>query len=181
VCCTLWVPDSAVGHLIGQAGRGLKLAATISKARIVVSGPLTEPGAVCKATIHGTSEEVGMALVVRGKQITQQRVLNPRRKPKPKKLTPTTSSTTMEGRPTPSLHPPPAISREPPTAIDFAARCEVVRVAALLMWPPDSIPSYAPHTPPTLSAWDGEPAVHRRGPAPQQPAGTTAQTAKARC
>jgi hypothetical protein len=67
VCCTLWVPDSAAGHLIGQAGCGLKLAATIWKARIAVSGPLTEPGATCKATIHSTSEEVGMALVVMGK------------------------------------------------------------------------------------------------------------------
>jgi hypothetical protein len=38
-----------------------------------------------------------MALVVMVKQIAQQDVLNPQRKPKPKKLTPTTSSTTAEG------------------------------------------------------------------------------------
>jgi hypothetical protein len=77
VCCTLWVPDSVAGHLIGQIGHSLKLAATISKAHIAVSGPSTEPGAAHKATIHGTSEEVGMALVVMGKRIAQQRVLNP--------------------------------------------------------------------------------------------------------
>jgi hypothetical protein len=97
VCCTLWVPDSLVSHLVSQVGRSLKLAATISKARIVVSGPSTESGAARKATIHGTSEEVGMALVVMGRQIAQQRVPNPRRKPKPRKPTPTTSSTTAEG------------------------------------------------------------------------------------
>jgi hypothetical protein len=66
VCFTLWVPDS----LVGQVGRGLKLATTISKAHITVSGPSTELGATRKATIHGTSEEVGMALVVMGKWIT---------------------------------------------------------------------------------------------------------------
>jgi hypothetical protein len=65
----LWVPESVIGHLIGQVGRGLKLATTISKAHIAVSGPLNESGAARKATIHGTSEEVGMALVVMGKRI----------------------------------------------------------------------------------------------------------------
>jgi hypothetical protein len=73
VCCTLWVPNSIAGHLIGQVGHGLKLAATISKAHIAVAGPSTEPGAMHKATIHGTSEEVGMALVVMGKRIAQHR------------------------------------------------------------------------------------------------------------
>jgi hypothetical protein len=97
VCCTLWVPDSIAGHLIGQAGCRLKLAATISKARIAVSGPSTELGAARKVTIHSTSEEVGMALVVMGKRIAQQHVPNLWRKPKPKKPTPTTSTTT-EGR-----------------------------------------------------------------------------------
>jgi hypothetical protein len=66
------VPDSLVGHLVGQIGRSLKLATTILKAHIAVSGPSTEPGAARKATMHGTSEEVGMALVVMGKRIAQQ-------------------------------------------------------------------------------------------------------------
>jgi hypothetical protein len=79
------VPDSLVSHLVSQVGRGLKLATDISKACIVVSGPSTEPGAMHKATIHGTSEEVGMALVVMGKQIAQQWVPNPRRALKPAK------------------------------------------------------------------------------------------------
>jgi hypothetical protein len=167
VYCTLWVPDSLVGHLVGQVGRGLKLAATISKARIAVSGPSAEPGATRKATIHGTSEEVGMALVVMGKRITQQRVPNPRSKPKPKKPTPITSSTAAEGRPPPALHASPARARDPLTAADFAAGREAARVAALLTWPPDGIPSFAPRTPPTPGAWDGEPAAHRKGAAPR--------------
>jgi hypothetical protein len=74
-----------MGHLIGRVGHGLKLATNISKARIVVLGPLTEPGATRKATIHGTNKEVGMALVVMGKRITQQRVPNPQKPPKPVK------------------------------------------------------------------------------------------------
>jgi hypothetical protein len=169
VCCTLWVPNYVAGHLISQVGRGLKLATNISKARIAVSGLLTEPGAAHKATIHGTREEVGRALVVMGKRIAQQWVTNPWRALKPAE------------RLTPSLHPPPAISRDPPTAADFAAGREAARMAALLMWPPDGIPLFAPRTPPAPGAWDGEPAAHRRGAAPQQPAGTTAQAAKAHC
>jgi hypothetical protein len=69
ILCTLLVPESVVGHLIGQVGRGLKLATTILKARIVVSGLPNESGATCKATIHGTSKEVRMALVIMGKRI----------------------------------------------------------------------------------------------------------------
>jgi hypothetical protein len=110
-----------VGHLIGRVGHSLKLAATISKAHIAVAGPSTELGTTHKATIHGTSEEVGMALVVMGKQIAQHCMLNSLKPPKlVKQLTPTTSSTTVEERPplhqqplshtsqmsTPSLHLP---------------------------------------------------------------------------
>jgi hypothetical protein len=85
VCCTLWVPDSITGHLIGQVSRSLELATDISKAHIAVLGPSTKPGATRKATIHGTSEEVGRVLVVMGKRIAQQWVPNPRRAPKPAK------------------------------------------------------------------------------------------------
>jgi hypothetical protein len=81
VLCTLWIPEVVVGHLIGRVGRGLKLATDISKAHIAVLGPSTEPGAARKATIHRTNEEVGRALVVMGKRITQQRVPNPWRAP----------------------------------------------------------------------------------------------------
>jgi hypothetical protein len=89
------VPDYLISHLVGQAGCGLKLAATISKACITVSGPSTELGAACKAMIHGTSEEIGMMLVIMGKRIAQQRVPNPQRTPKPaKRPMPTTKSTT---------------------------------------------------------------------------------------
>jgi cell division ATPase FtsA len=63
----LWIPEAVVGHLIGRVGCSLKLAATISKAHIAVAGLSTEPGAARKAMIHGTTKEVGMALVVMGK------------------------------------------------------------------------------------------------------------------
>jgi hypothetical protein len=80
-------------------------------------------------------------------------------KPKPKKPTPTTSSTTAEGRLTPSFH--------PPAAAYFTAAREAARVATLLMWPPNGIPSFSPRMPPTPRAWDGEPAAHRRRAAPR--------------
>jgi hypothetical protein len=67
------------------------LAATILKAHIVVVGPSIELGTTHKATIHSTSEEVGMALVVMGKQIAQHHVPNP---PKPPKLVKRPTSTT---------------------------------------------------------------------------------------
>jgi cell division ATPase FtsA len=69
---TLCVPES----VIGQIGLGLKLATTISKAHIAVSGLSTELCAMHEVTIHSTSEEVGMALVVMGKWITQQHIPN---------------------------------------------------------------------------------------------------------
>jgi hypothetical protein len=97
VCCTLWVPDSITGHLISHVGCNLKLATDISKAHITVSKWTVELGALRKATIHGTSEEVRRALVV-GKRIAQQHVPNPGKPLKPVK------------RLTPSHHPPPVIS-----------------------------------------------------------------------
>jgi hypothetical protein len=54
-----------------------------------------------------------------------------------------------------------------PTTTDFAAGCKAARVAALLTWPPDGIPPFATHMPPTPGAWDGKPAAHRRGAAPR--------------
>jgi hypothetical protein len=61
------------------------LATTILKAHIVIAGLLNDAGATRKATIHGTSEEVGMALVIMGKQIAQQHIPNPQQPPKPVK------------------------------------------------------------------------------------------------
>jgi hypothetical protein len=157
VCCTLWVPDSVTSHLIGQVGHGLKLAATISKAHIAVSGPSTEPGATRKATIHGTSEEVGMVLVVMGKRIAQQCVPNPRRKPKPKR--PAADMTLRS----------PTIGRSAPSS----SACQDAMQITQAIWPAHDTPSYAPRPSPTPGAWDGEPAAHRRGAIPQHPATIT--------
>jgi hypothetical protein len=59
-CCGYW-------NLLLANGHSLKLAKNVYKACIMVLGPLTESGATHKAMIHGTSKEVGMALVVMGK------------------------------------------------------------------------------------------------------------------
>jgi hypothetical protein len=173
VGCTLWVPDS----LVGQIGRGLKLATTISKARIAVSGPSTEPGAARKATIHGTSEEVGMALVVMGKRIAQQHVPNLRRKPKPKRpAADTTRRLPTAGRSAPSTSACQDAIRIAQAMWPAHDTPSADGHAAHRMRPPDGIPPYAPRPSPTPGAWEGEPAAHRRGAVPQQPAGTTAQT-----
>jgi hypothetical protein len=71
-------------------------------------------------------------------------------------------------------------AHDTPSANDHAAGREEAVLAARMMWAPDGIPSFAPCPSPTPSAWDGEPAAHRRGAAPQRPAGTTAQAAEAR-
>jgi hypothetical protein len=96
----LWVPEA----IVSQVSCDLKLATTILKTYIVVSGLLTKSGTMHKVTIHSTSKEVGMALVVIGKHIAQQQVpnlwrpLKQVRQPTPNTLmtmgrsTPTTSS-----------------------------------------------------------------------------------------
>jgi hypothetical protein len=63
----LWVLEAVISHLVSQVGQGLKLATDISNAHIAVLGLSAESGAMCKATIHSTSKEVGRALVVMGK------------------------------------------------------------------------------------------------------------------
>jgi hypothetical protein len=70
----MWIPNVVISHLIGQVGQDLKLAITISKACVSISGPSAESNTTHKATIHGTSEEIGMTLVVMGKWIAQQQV-----------------------------------------------------------------------------------------------------------
>jgi hypothetical protein len=183
--CTLWIPEAVVGHLIGRVGRGLKLATDISKAHIAVSGPSTEPGAARKATIHGTSEEVGMALVVMGKRIAQQRVPNPRRAPKPaKRPAPTTKSTTApptmstsEGRPEPA-------GRNSP---DYAGIHQFTIQLAEEVWPtPPHLRHLMNRPPPHIrdrqtTRWSGDPRVQDRTPPGRTPPMTHTQANEARC
>ena len=77
--CTLSIPDDAAGHIIGRDGHGLRLATEFSGARISVAKSTPESSSPRIATIHGTSEQIGKALVALGKRIGQQRVPNPRR------------------------------------------------------------------------------------------------------
>src|SRR6202142_3292945 len=78
--CTVSIPDSAMGHLIGRDGHGLRLASQMSGALISVAKPTTSPIGPRIVTIRGTTEQIGKSLVVMGKRIARQRVPNPRRR-----------------------------------------------------------------------------------------------------
>src|ERR1700690_2692551 len=78
--CTVSIPDSAMGHLIGRDGHGLRLASQMSGALISVAKPTTSPIGPRIVTIRGTTKQIGKSLVVMGKCIARQRVPNPRRR-----------------------------------------------------------------------------------------------------
>ena len=78
--CTVSIPDSAMGHLIGRNGHGLRLATQLSGALISVAKPTTSSIGHRIVTIRGTTQQIGQSLVVMGKRIARQRVPNPRRR-----------------------------------------------------------------------------------------------------
>jgi hypothetical protein len=145
------------------------------KACIAVLGPSTESGATCKATIHGTSEEIGMALVIMGKQIAQQQVPNPQRALKlAKRPTPTTKSTTAPPTMSTTAGRPEPTGRKSP---NYAGALQDTFWLVEEIW---ATPPHLHHCMNPPGARDSEPAAHRRGAVPQQPASTTAQASMPR-
>lgn len=76
--CTLSIPDDVAGHIIGRDGHGLRLATEISGALLSIAKSTIGSRDPRIATIRGTNEQIGKALVVMGKRIAQERVPNPR-------------------------------------------------------------------------------------------------------
>ncbi|KAG6901245.1 hypothetical protein C0995_014651 [Termitomyces sp. Mi166 len=76
--CALKIPNSLVSHIIGHQGQGLKQAHNLSGSWLAtfVVGPAENEG--CQfATIRGTDQQIGKALVVIGKHIAKRQVRTP--------------------------------------------------------------------------------------------------------
>ncbi|CAK5266830.1 unnamed protein product [Mycena citricolor] len=71
--CTLVVPDSVVGHIVGRGGKGLHQAHDTSGAQLRVYTDKTSP-AERHVSIRGTDQQVGEALIALGKRFMRKRV-----------------------------------------------------------------------------------------------------------
>jgi hypothetical protein len=97
--CTLVVPDSVVGHIVGRAGAGLHQAHDASGAQLRAFSDRTVPGER-RVSIRGTDQQIGEALIALGKRFMRKRVRS-----KKKRLLPSS-----EGHAAPPAGPVPAAS-----------------------------------------------------------------------
>ncbi|KAF7297079.1 hypothetical protein MIND_00940800 [Mycena indigotica] len=71
--CTLVVPDSAVGHIVGRGGKGLHQAHDTSGAQLRAYSDRAAPGER-RVSIRGTDQQIGEALIALGKRFMRKRV-----------------------------------------------------------------------------------------------------------
>ena len=119
------IPAAAAGHVVGKGGKGLKQIHDISGAQVTTYKVATSPDE-CHLSLQGTNTQIGDALNVLGKRLTQKQV----HYPKSKKTVPASSTTaplpTSMARPVPSASskscmnlPPPPIVQTPSTSWIF--------------------------------------------------------------
>ncbi|KNZ72714.1 hypothetical protein J132_02148 [Termitomyces sp. J132] len=72
--CTLELPDSLVAHMVGHQGQGLKQALDISSACLAAFTVSSAGGYHWFVSIRGSNQQIGEALVVIGKWITNKQV-----------------------------------------------------------------------------------------------------------
>jgi hypothetical protein len=80
--CTLVVPDSAVGHIVGRGGRGLHQAHDVSGAQLRAYTDTAAPGER-RVSIRGTDRQIGEALIALGKRFMRKRVRPRKKRPSP--------------------------------------------------------------------------------------------------
>ncbi|KAJ7433601.1 hypothetical protein B0H11DRAFT_2296786 [Mycena galericulata] len=71
--CTLVVPDSVVGHIVGRGGKGLHQAHDVSGAQLRAYADKALPSER-RVSIRGTDQQVGEALIALGKRLMRKRV-----------------------------------------------------------------------------------------------------------
>jgi hypothetical protein len=80
--CTLVVPDSAVGHIVGRGGQGLHQAHDVSGAQLRAYTDTAAPGER-RVSIRGTDGQIGEALIALGKRFMRKRVRPKKKRPSP--------------------------------------------------------------------------------------------------
>ncbi|KAJ7431892.1 hypothetical protein B0H11DRAFT_2209944 [Mycena galericulata] len=106
--CTLVVPDSVVGHIVGRGGKGLHQAHDVSGAQLRAYADKALPSER-RVSIRGTDQQVGEALIALGKRLMRKRV-------RAKKKGPSHPSDGASAPP--PARPPPVL---PPVQADVAA------------------------------------------------------------
>ncbi|KAK6969256.1 hypothetical protein R3P38DRAFT_3502190 [Favolaschia claudopus] len=72
--CTLVVPDSVVGHIVGRGGKGLHQSHDISGAQLRAYTDKASP-LERRVSIRGTDQQIGEALIALGKRFMRKRTL----------------------------------------------------------------------------------------------------------
>ncbi|KAK6992287.1 hypothetical protein R3P38DRAFT_3373010 [Favolaschia claudopus] len=78
--CTLVVPDSVVGHIIGRGGKGLHQSHDISGAQLRAYTDKASP-LERRVSIRGTDQQIGEALIALGKRFMRKRIRSKKKGP----------------------------------------------------------------------------------------------------
>ncbi|KAK6987810.1 hypothetical protein R3P38DRAFT_3374392 [Favolaschia claudopus] len=78
--CTLVVPDSVVGHIVGRRGKGLHQSHDISGAQLRAYTDKASPLERC-VSIRGTDQQIGEALIALGKRFMRKRIRSKKKGP----------------------------------------------------------------------------------------------------
>ncbi|KAK7012517.1 hypothetical protein R3P38DRAFT_3588402 [Favolaschia claudopus] len=78
--CTLVVPDSVVGHIVGRGGKGLHQSHDVSGAQLRAYTDKASP-LERRVSIRGTDQQVGEALIALGKRFMRKRIRSKKKGP----------------------------------------------------------------------------------------------------
>ncbi|KAK6968882.1 hypothetical protein R3P38DRAFT_3336817 [Favolaschia claudopus] len=78
--CTLVVPDSVVGHIVGRGGKGLHQSHDISGAQLRAYTDKASP-LERRVSIRGTDQQIGEALIALGKRFMRKRIRSKKKGP----------------------------------------------------------------------------------------------------
>ncbi|KAK7012487.1 hypothetical protein R3P38DRAFT_3279948 [Favolaschia claudopus] len=169
--CTLVVPDSVVGHIVGRGGKGLHQSHDISGAQLRAYTDKASP-LERRVSIRGTDQQMGEALIALGKRVMRKRIRSKKKGPSrlsgdpappPPGPVPVLPNASGEGahplkkrahpvhpsRPPAPVPPPPAASAQPHPGAATQPRKSGVRFAPQESSYPAS--HSLPHNPATIS------------------------------
>jgi hypothetical protein len=153
--CTLVVPDSVVGHIVGRGGKGLHQAHDVSGAQLRAYTDKAMP-AERRVSIRGTDQQIGEALIALGKRFMRKRV----RAKKKGSSRPSEGAAPPPAGPAPA--PPPASTNVDPRAPQRRAHSPAARKPSQASAPHDA------GNPPPVPVNAPGPSLRKARFAPQQ-------------
>ncbi|KAF7292186.1 hypothetical protein MIND_01245900 [Mycena indigotica] len=165
--CTLVVPDSAVGHIVGRGGKGLHQAHDTSGAQLHAYSDRAAPGER-RVSIRGTDQQISEALIALGKRFMRKRVRAKKQRQPP----------SAEGPAPPPPAAPVPVPRATKMDVDRAPLHRSSTVIHAQSQVPRATTAVRPATHPRASAAGG-PAGHSRLSSPLFPSSLPRQPAAA--